>query len=110
MSNRPSGIFDPGATHTEAGVLYREADIALRYGTALRDALRTRGVDVFMPRDDGTDPTPVGQRASMAKNAGCDVFISLHLNDVDDDSANGLEVVYRDTQHAPPKRRTARHP
>jgi N-acetylmuramoyl-L-alanine amidase len=51
-----------------------------------------------MTRDDGTDPTPVGQRASMAKNAGCDVFISLHLNDFDDDSANGLEVLYRDTQ------------
>lgn len=110
MSNRPSGIFDPGPTHTEAGLLYREADIALRYGTALRDALRTRGVDVFMTRDDGTDPTPVGQRASMAKNADCDVFVALHLNDVDDDSANGLEVVHRDTQHAPPKRRTARHP
>jgi N-acetylmuramoyl-L-alanine amidase len=98
MSNRQAGIFDPGATHTEAGVLYREADIALRYGIALRDAFRARGVDVFMTRDDASDPTPVGQRASMAKNAGCDLFISLHLNDFDDDSANGREVLYRDTQ------------
>jgi N-acetylmuramoyl-L-alanine amidase len=32
----------------------------------------------------------------MAKNAGCGVLISLHLNDFDDDSANGLEVLYRD--------------
>ena len=34
----------------------------------------------------------------MAKAAGCDLFLSLHLNDFDDDSANGLEVLFRDNQ------------
>lgn len=96
MSNRQTGIFDPGATHVENGFLFREADIALRYGLALKDTFRDDGVEVFMTRDDGTDHAPVGKRAAMARNAGCDVFISLHLNDFDDDAANGIEVLYRD--------------
>src|SRR5688572_21222342 len=51
-----------------------------------------------MTRDDPTDHAQVGKRAAMAKNAGCDVLISLHLNDFDDDSANGLEVLFRDAE------------
>ena len=98
MSNRQTGVFDPGATHVESGFLFREADIALRYGLALKDVFRAAGVPVFMTRDDSTDHAPVGARATMAQNAGCDVLISLHLNDVDDDTANGLEVLYRDAQ------------
>jgi N-acetylmuramoyl-L-alanine amidase len=50
---------------------------------ALKDTFRAQAVDVFMTRDDATDHAPVGRRAAMAKNAGCDVLISLHLNDLD---------------------------
>jgi N-acetylmuramoyl-L-alanine amidase len=92
------GIFDSGATHVENGFLFREADIALGYALALKDTLRAQSVDVFMTRDDASDHTPVGKRAAMAKSAGCDVLISLHLNDFDDDSANGLEVLFRDAE------------
>lgn len=98
MSNRKTGIFDPGAVHPENGFLFREADIALRYALSLKDVFRARQIEVFMTRDDATDHTPVGQRARMAKEAGCDLLISLHLNDFDDDSANGLEVLFRDEQ------------
>lgn len=98
MSNRKPGVFDPGATHDENGFLYKEAEIALRYALALKDAFRSRGVDVYMTRDDSTDHAPVGMRASMAKAAGCDVFISIHLNDFDDDKANGMEVLFASAQ------------
>lgn len=94
MSNRSQNVYDPGATHTEAGFIFHEAAIALRYGLALKDVFRAKEIDVFMTRDDDTDHTPVGKRAKMAKDAQCDVFISLHLNDFDDDTANGLEVLY----------------
>jgi N-acetylmuramoyl-L-alanine amidase len=47
-----------------------------------------------MTRDDAEDHAPVGARAKNAKHAGCNTFISLHLNDFDDDSANGVEVLY----------------
>lgn len=96
MSNRSSNVFDPGAGHVEGTHAFREADIVLKYGLELKDVLRSRGIPVFMTRDDNTDQAPVGKRAGNAEKAGCDTFISLHLNDIDDDSANGLEVLYRD--------------
>lgn len=58
MSNRQWGIYDPGATHVENGFQFQEAAMALRYGLALRDILRERGVDTFMTRDDDTDHSP----------------------------------------------------
>lgn len=105
MSNRQTGVFDPGATHVENGFRFREADIVLRYGLALKDVFRAAGVDVFMTRDDDADHAPVGRRAAMAKQAGCDSLISLHVNDVDDDSAHGLEVLYRDPAVRPQAQR-----
>ena len=101
MSNRSSGVYDPGATHTEGNTVYQEAGIALKYGLTLKDYFRANGVEVYMTRDDAEDPTPVGSRAGRAKDADCDLFISLHLNDFDDDNANGLEVLYGDAADAP---------
>lgn len=97
MSNRKSGVFDPGAVHSENGVPFQEATIALQYGLSLRAELVSRGVSVFMTRDDSTDHAPVGQRAANAKTMGCEMLISLHLNDFEDDNANGVEVLYGDT-------------
>jgi N-acetylmuramoyl-L-alanine amidase len=56
MSNATPGVFDPGAVAREGGVTLQEADIALRYGLALRDVLRARSIDVFMTRDHNNDP------------------------------------------------------
>jgi len=72
MSNRSPGVFDPGCTHRENGTLFQEADIVLKYSLSLKDVLRARGIDVFMIRDDSSDPAPVGLRAKSAKSAGCD--------------------------------------
>lgn len=101
MSNRQTGIFDPGATHVENGFLFKEADIALRYALALKDVFRAQGIEVFMTRDDASDHAPVGRRAAMAEAAHCTVFVSLHLNDVDDDRAHGMEVLYRGADDKP---------
>ena len=102
MSNLRTGVYAPGATHSENGITYEEAAINLKYGLALKDVLRARGHDVFMTREDAADPAPVGERALNAKNAGCEGFISLHVNaaDNDNDNANGLEVLYRDSDDA----------
>jgi N-acetylmuramoyl-L-alanine amidase len=94
MSNHQVGLYDPGATHTESNFEFHEAAIALRYGLALKDVYRAQKIEVFMTRDDSSDHTPVKARAAMAKAAECDVLVSLHLNDFDDDEANGLEVLY----------------
>lgn len=101
MSNRRPGVFDTGATHTEGSTKFEEAVIALRYGLTLKEVFVARGQSVFMTRDDDEDHTPVGQRAGNAERAGADVFISLHLNDADDDSARGLEVLFRGEDDKP---------
>jgi len=100
MSNATSGVFDPGAVAREAGETFREADMVLRYGLALKDILRSRGIEVFMTRDDDEDRAPVGERAGNAERAGCDVFVSLHMNSFEAPSANGLEVLFRDNADA----------
>lgn len=96
MSNRTRNIFDPGAVHQEGMIRFKEAEIALRYGLGLKDVLRARGHEVFMTRDDDQDHAPVGERAGNAERAGCNAFVSLHLNDVEDETAHGLEVLFRD--------------
>lgn len=96
MSNKKFGVFDSGAVHTENGFIFREADIALRYALSLRSAFNDEAISVFMTRDDNEDHAPVGKRASNAKAANCDVFISFHLNDFDSDTANGVETLFND--------------
>jgi N-acetylmuramoyl-L-alanine amidase len=101
MSNRKAGVFDPGCVHNENGTVFQEADIVLKYGLALKDVLRAKGIDVFMTRDDNTDPTPVAGRAASAKAAGCDKFVSIHVNAAEDETAHGLEVLYNDDADRP---------
>ncbi len=101
MSNRQFGVFDPGATHNENGTKHEEAAITLKYGLTLKDVFRARQHEVFMTRDDNQDHAPVGERAGNAKTAGAKCLISLHLNDFDDDSANGIEVLFRGEDDRP---------
>jgi len=87
MSNATLGVFDPGAVHNASAT--READVVLAYGLELRSILQARGIEVFMTRENATSPTPVGKRASRAKAANCDSFVSIHLNSFSSSSANG---------------------
>jgi N-acetylmuramoyl-L-alanine amidase len=96
MSNRQRGVYDPGAVHIEDGFKHEEASIVLKYALILKDVFRSKGHEVFMTRDDAEDHAPVGMRARNANDAQCDVFVSIHLNDFDDDAANGQEVLFRD--------------
>lgn len=91
MNNAGAG-FDSGAV--SGG--FREADIALDYGLQLRKAFQANGVPIFMTRADNLEKAPVGLRAGRAEKAGCTHYIAIHLNDSDDPSAHGLEVLFRD--------------
>ncbi|MCW1885613.1 N-acetylmuramoyl-L-alanine amidase [Luteolibacter flavescens] len=90
MSNRRSGVFDPGAV--AAGV--READIALDWTNELRGILQAAGHKVVRTRRDHADPAPVGKRAGIAKQYGGEVMISFHCNCADG-RAHGTETFYR---------------
>jgi N-acetylmuramoyl-L-alanine amidase len=96
MSNRRPGVFDSGATHTENGIEFREADMTLSYALTLQQVLeKMPGVEVVMTRSDNVQPCPVWSRAETAHKAGADALVSIHVNDADSDSANGLEVLWR---------------
>jgi N-acetylmuramoyl-L-alanine amidase len=91
MGNRKPGVYDPGAV-CEA---YEEADIALQYGLTLKHLLTQQGVEVFMTRASHDEAAPVASRASRGSAAGCDCFVSFHLNSAES-VGSGLEVLYRD--------------
>jgi len=90
MSNRRSGKFDPGAVSN--GI--READIALDWVNELRSILIASGHNVVRTRIDHTDPTPVWQRAGIAKRFSGEIMLSIHCNAATG-SASGTETFYR---------------
>lgn len=90
MSNRRSGVFDPGAV---AGPV-READIAMIWANELRSIINAAGHKVIRTRRDNNDPCPVSRRDDIARSYRGDIMISLHCNAADG-TASGTEVFYR---------------
>lgn len=90
MSNRKSGVYDPGAVSD--GIA--EADIALAWANELRSILIARRHKVVRTRVDAKDPCPVWRRDDIARSYGGDMMISLHCNAANG-KASGSEVFYR---------------
>lgn len=85
-----------GGTHgtTSAGANYNEKDVALTIAQYTRDILQNNGVEVIMTRDNDTF-LELTDRSAVANNAGAAMFVSIHLNSVDNaPSASGTEVYY----------------
>jgi N-acetylmuramoyl-L-alanine amidase len=98
MANRRAGTYDPGCVRGEL----HEADIVLDYARAIGAELQALGVGVtvFFTRRDNTRPTPLGTRAALAEDAGCDLFVSIHVNDADG-KPTGTETFYTGTDDEP---------
>jgi N-acetylmuramoyl-L-alanine amidase len=69
------GGIDPGAVRDGT----EEKALVLAFGFALRVALIERGFQVLMTREDD-DFVPLADRVVRARQAGADVFLSLHAN------------------------------
>lgn len=69
------GGIDPGAVREDA----EEKTLVLAFGRDLRDALVARGFRVLMTREDD-DFVALGDRVAAARQAGADLFLSLHVN------------------------------
>jgi N-acetylmuramoyl-L-alanine amidase len=65
-------------------------DVALKLGRLLHDRL---GADVVYTRADDTF-IPLETRTAIANKAQADLFISVHANSSQDESARGVEVYY----------------
>ena len=81
------GGHDPGA---DAGG-ETEAGLVLTFALELRRALRDRGVEVVMTREDDTF-VPLERRITMARQAGADLFVSLHADALPTGQAAGATV------------------
>jgi N-acetylmuramoyl-L-alanine amidase len=85
-------LYDPGAQ----GNGYDEADIALSLALACETDAINRGWGTFLTRRDKTTTTFVGNRHKRALAAGCNFFVSIHLNSDDSPKATGTETLYHD--------------
>lgn len=82
------GGIDPGAERD--GV--RESDLMLTFARELRDALRRTGdFEVVLTRDDDIFVS-LEARVRIARQAGADLFLSLHADALPDGGAQGATV------------------
>jgi N-acetylmuramoyl-L-alanine amidase len=90
---------DDGAYSTHNGITYSERDLNMQVSDKLKAKLEAQGYTVIMTRDSG-DREKIGvtesltNRVNIANEAGADLFISLHHNAAEAESANGVEVYY----------------
>lgn len=94
MSNRRKGVYDSGAVGVSGTDQVTEAEIVMAWANELRAVLIAMRHKVIRTRTDHKDPAPVGTRAKIAAEHGCDVLISLHCNAANG-QANGTETFYR---------------
>lgn len=83
------GGIDPGA---EAGDMV-EADIMLTFARELAESLRRAGMTAVLTRE-RDEFVPLETRISLARDAGADVFLSLHADSLPEGEATGA-TIYR---------------
>jgi len=94
-ASRPLVVIDPGHGGFDPGAglgAVKEKDVALAMGLALRDKLLQQGgIRVAMTRD--TDRfVSLADRPSIARRLGADLFISIHADSAESDTARGASV------------------
>jgi N-acetylmuramoyl-L-alanine amidase len=89
-------VLDPGHGGIDPGAQYdglTEADLMLTFARELREMLRRAGFDVAMTRDADVF-VPLEARVTFAREAGADIFLSLHADSLPEEagSAHGATV------------------
>lgn len=90
MSNRTSGVFDPGAVAGSS----QEANEVLLYALELERQWTKLGGACFLTRRDNTTSAPLRGRVIRATTAGATHLLSIHMNSVVSDQAHGTETLY----------------
>lgn len=84
------GGADPGAVGP-TGFQEKTANLAITW--CLRDLLEAQGIKVIMTRD-GDYTVALEDRAPKARQAGAELFVSIHNNAAGSGSPNGTETYY----------------
>ena len=93
------GGSDPGATYP-VGVpnpQVKEKDITLDIALKIKENLENAGIYVIMTRDSDTYPT-LKERVEIANSAEADLYVSVHINAMDNkEEIDGVQVYYHET-------------
>jgi len=100
------GGIDPGAQREGLD----EKDMMLNFARDLRDALRRKGVDVLLTRDEDIF-VALEHRVAIAHQAEADLFLSLHADSLSQGGASGatVYVLSDDASDAATEHLAARH-
>lgn len=96
--------IDPGhggtslGTHTPQGLT--EKDLTLDVAERLRRLLEEEGFEVFMTRRTDQEVS-LADRGAMANREGADIFVSIHVNWIENRKARGVETYYLGTTNDP---------
>lgn len=98
---------DPGVHHNE---LITEKEVVLAVGLELRDLLEQAGAVVIMTREHDQDIShylpddpesryrrDMKARVKLINESGADLFISIHINSVNDATVRGAIAFFKDT-------------
>lgn len=91
-------VLDPGhgghssGTRTPSGLLEKEVtlDVARRLQTLL---VKEDAFEVLLTRDEDREVS-LADRAALANRSGADIFVSVHVNWIEDEKARGVETYY----------------
>jgi N-acetylmuramoyl-L-alanine amidase len=90
-------VLDPGHGYNDPGTHYdgyQEKDIVLSVGQKVAERLRTAGAKVIMTRETDTF-LALDERVDMAEKVFAELFVSLHVNSVKNNTtANGTETYF----------------
>ncbi len=105
--------IDPGHGGVDPGALrdgVTEADLMLDLGLELAEAVARAGMLPVLTRSDDSFVS-LADRLTIARNAGADVFLSLHADALEEDSARGASVylLSREAQDGASERMAERH-
>jgi N-acetylmuramoyl-L-alanine amidase len=101
----PGAIYPPGAKNPVAVEKELTLDIALK----LRENLEKAGVKVVMTREKDNYPT-LKERVELANRINADLFVSVHINAMDNkDEVDGAQVYYYHNSYYGKKLATAVH-
>lgn len=93
MLDAGHGGTDPGALGKLDGKTINEKDLTLSITYKVKAILDSNGYKTAMTRTGDTLPS-LSERPQMANDKNCALFVSVHINSAEDDSANGTEVYY----------------
>lgn len=89
--------IDPGhggeslGTHTPQGLV--EKDLTLDIAARLRKLLETEGFETVMTRRTDQDVS-LEERGTLANQGGADIFVSIHVNWIENREARGVETYF----------------